>query len=149
MKEVTNTTSVTLEVINPTTGEIFDVKGRNSETIRYYSISKVTSRVNVVQLLNSMEKICKSPKDIRLLNCLLDKINTDGFIVISNMAGFAKELEVSRSKLNELFKRGEETGFFKKEGTGVYRVNPFVFIGKRTRSNADRERLQIEWGRNC
>ena len=145
MKEVIKSTAVELEATNPSTGETFRIAGTAKESSRYYSISNITSRINAMDLLTTMANTCKSPKDINVLNQLLDTVDNSNIIRISNISKLAVDMEVSRSKLNALLKAFEEDHFFKKLDIGIYMVNPFIFIGKRVRSNELREAAQIHW----
>ena len=145
MKETTKSITVELDAINPTTGETFSITGEHRETSRYYSVSNITSRINAMDLLTTMAQTCKSPKDINILNQLLDTVYSDNIIRITNVSKFATELGVARSKLNTLLKAFEDEGFFKKLDTGIYVVNPFTFVGRRVKSNELREAAQLRW----
>ncbi len=145
MKEVTRSTSVELEATNPTTGEIFSITGEHRETSRYYSVSNITSRINAMDLLTTMANTCKSPKDIHILNQLIDTVYSDNTIRIDNISKLATDLGVARSKLNTLLKAFEDDGFFKKLDAGIYMVNPFTFVGRRVKSNELREEAQLRW----
>lgn len=145
MKETTKTSSVVLEVINPSTGQKFLTKGSSQETNKYYSIKNITTRVNSMDLLNVLSKICKSPKDLNIMNNLLEEANSEGKIVIPNISAKSKEFSIARSKLNEILKNAVKNNFFCKLDKGVYFINPFIFIGKRVRSNEMREALQKTW----
>lgn len=147
MKESVKTSSLVLEVLNPSTGEKFLTKGSSKESHKYYSIKKLTSRVNSMDLLNILSKVCKSPKDLDIINELLEEADFEGRIVITNISNKAKQLNIARSKLNNILSNAIKTNFFFKLDTGVYFVNPFIFIGKRVRSNEQREFLQKEWKR--
>jgi len=121
------------------------MQGLHKEDVMYYSISKITSRVNIMDLLTVMEKTCKSPKDISILNQLLDTVDSENKIRIDNIKELAIKLNVARSKLNALLKAFENYTLFYKLGKGVYMVNAFIFVGKRVNSNALRETAQKTW----
>jgi len=145
MKETFTTSSVMLEVTNPKTGSKFLTKGSSKEVTKYYTIKKITSRVNSMDLLTALSKICKSPKDIQIINGLLDESNSDGEIVITNITKKSEEFLIARSKLNEILNRAVKENFLFKKDKGVYLINPYIFIGKRVRSNEMREKLQTSW----
>jgi len=147
MKESTKRTVVEMDVIDPTTGELFKAQGINEVTERYYSIKRITSRVNAMDLLFKMEAICKSPKDINILNMLLDTHDNENKIRIDNITNLAKDIGISRSKLNSLLKKCVDTDLFRKLDRGIYFINPYIFIGRRVRSNKDRESCQAQWNR--
>ena len=104
-----------------------------------------TSRINTMQLLRVMEEVCKSPKDIKILNVLLDMAGSDNKIRIDNITSLASELGVSKVKFTLLLKSLQEADFFMKLDRGIYFVNPFVWIGRRAKSNELRESAQLEW----
>ena len=145
MREITTTSSVLLEVMNPETGHKFVAEGTSKEEVKYYSIKRITSRVNCMDLLTVLAKVCKSPKDLNLMNTLLDESTSDGQIVIINISTRAVELGVARSKLNSVLSTATKEHFLFKVDKGVYAINPYIFIGKKVRSNEVRERLQKEW----
>lgn len=79
------------------------------------------------------------------MNMLLDESNSDGQIVIINISAKAEEFGVARSKLNNILSTATKEHFLFKVDKGVYSINPYIFIGKKVRSNEVRERLQKEW----
>jgi hypothetical protein len=145
MRETITTSSVLLEVVNPETGNKFVAEGSSKEVSKYYKINRITSRVNSMDLLNVLAKVCKSPKDLNTMNVLLDESNGDGRIVITNISTRAVELNVARSKLNSILSSAVKENFLFKIDKGVYMINPYIFIGKKVRSNELREALQKEW----
>jgi hypothetical protein len=145
MKEVTRKTMVELNLEDSVTGEFTRVSGERVETEKYYSIKKITARINGMDLFTVMEKTCTSSKDIHIFNMLTDMSDNEGNIVIGNITRMAKELGVSRVKLSVFLKKLIDIEFLKKTNNGEYAVNPFIFIGRRVRSNEDREKLQLKW----
>ena len=145
MREVTTTSSVLLEVLNPETGDKFTATGSSEEVVKYYSIKRVTSRVNSMDLLRILAKVCKSPKDLNLMNVLLDESTSEGYIVIANIKAKAETLKVARSKLNSILSVAVKEHLLFKTDKGTYFINPYIFIGKRVRSNQVREALQRKW----
>ena len=145
MKEVVKSTAVVLEVFNPVTKEMFRTKGENIIQNRYYSIKNLTSRVNSMDLIETLATICRSSKDMRLLGALLDYADSDNKIVMTNMAEEARNLNINKSKLSVLLRLSCNANLLKKITTGTYLINPYILIGKRVRSNEKREQLQIEW----
>jgi hypothetical protein len=145
MKETTKNTVTVLEITDKETDKSYSLSERTKEQTKYFKISKITSRVNAMDFLTSLEAICKSPKDIRVINWLLDSLNSAGELQIVNISKEANNLGVARSKLNLLLTACVSSKLFYKIDKGFYLVNPFVFVGKRTRSNTDRESLQARW----
>jgi len=122
-----------------------NISGKLQTNDRYYSIKNLTTRVNIMNLLDIVATTCKSPKDTTILNQLLEMSDDTSRIRIDNVTSLAKELGVSRSKLNAILLAQVNGGLFKKLSQGVYFVNPFIFIGRRVTSNKKREALQTEW----
>lgn len=145
MKESESRLVVELDAINPTTGELFKLTGTNEESNKYYSISKITSRVNAMNLFSTMELVCKSSKDIHIFNYLTEKADSGNKLRIDNISALADELEVSRVKLTKFLKLLTDSDFTFKLDRGVYMINPFIFVGRRVKSNELRESAQSEW----
>ena len=145
MKEVNKSLSVEVDVINPSTGETIKVNGTHTETTKYYSIRKITSRIDTMTLLEIMSKTTKSPKDIEVLNYLLSMADRYNEIRLNSISGLAKELKIGRTKITILLKSFEDEDFFKKLDKGVYFVNPFIWVGRKCNSNKLREEAQIRW----
>ena len=145
MREEQIRSVIELEVTNPITGDRFTTHGEQLNTSTYYSIRNITSRINAMDLLTKMAETCKSPKDITILNQLLDTADKYNTIRIDNIAAKAKEYDVARSKLNALLKAFEDVELFRKLDKGIYLVNPFVFMGRRVKSNELREAAQLSW----
>lgn len=146
MKETTRNTVTFLEITDKETDQKYSLSEKTKEQTKFFKISKMTSRVNAMDFLTSLEAICKSPKDIRVINWLLDSLNSAGELQIVNITEEAKNLGVARSKLNLLLAACVSSKLFHKIDKGFYLVNPFMFVGKRTRSNTERESLQVRWG---
>ena len=144
MKESVSSLSVEVDVVSPTTGEIIKVNGIATEHSKYYSISKITSRINTMTLLTVMSKTTKSTKDIEILNHLLDTADRYNEIRL-NVTKTAKELGVGRTKVTTLLKAFQDEDFFYKLDTGVYLVNSYIWVGRRCNSNALREKSQLRW----
>jgi len=145
MKITTKETVVTLETYSPITGEVIPVEGRKVKSDKYYSIQKITTRINAMTFLEVLTKTCKSSKDIEIVNFILDKQKSDGNIYIPNITKEAENMDISRSKLNKILKELLNNNLLYKKEKGIYLVNPFIFIGKKVRSNEAREKLQQEW----
>ena len=145
MKEAINSTVVMLDVVSPTTGEIIKVNGIATEHSKYYSISKITSRINSMNLFDTMSKVCKSSTDIEVFNALTEMHNSSNEIVILNISSLAKQLKVSRAKLNTILKGLETEGFLHKYVSGHYLINAYIFVGRRVKSNTLREKAQKAW----
>jgi len=98
-------------------------------------------------LLEIMSKTTKSPKDIEILNHLLNTADRYNEVRIESITALAKELDVGRTKLTVLLKAFQDEDFFYKISRGVYVVNSFVWVGKRVNSNELREQAQIKWNK--
>jgi hypothetical protein len=148
MKESKTVTKLAIDTINATTGELVTLNSVVEETSKYYNVKSITSRINNMNLFTIMSKILKSSKDIATLGSLLEMSDHNNNISINNISRLSKELNIGRSKLSSILKDMCEVKpepMFIKIDVGIYFVNPFIFIGKRVRSNANRERVQAEW----
>lgn len=145
MKEVTRTTVAFLEAIDMQTGETIPIAGRHEEVSKHYSIKKITSRINAMDLFSVMEHTCTSPKDIALLSLVTDMADKENIIRIDNISKLAETSNVSRVKLTTFLKNQVDASFFYKLDRGVYMINPFILVGRRVKSNELREAAQIKW----
>ena len=96
-------------------------------------------------LFTVMEKVCKSSKDIMMMNHLTEMVDNKNVIRIENISSLAKDMELSRAKLTSFLKLLVDNNFTNKLDRGVYMVNPYIFIGRRVRSNELRESAQRQW----
>ena len=94
--------------------------------------------------LTVLEATCASAKDIYIFRELVEMADDNNVVIIPNVTKKAKQLGVSRAKLNKVLKSMVDNDFFHKEEV-QYFINPYVFIGKRVRANEKREALQIKW----
>ena len=145
MKETFHATQVQVDIVSPITGEVVSSTASINEHNKYYSIRKITSRINAMDLFSIMEKTCRSSKDIHILNHLTELIGLDNKIRIDNISKLAIDISVSRVKLTKFLKLLVDNNFMIKLDVGIYFVNPLIFIGRRVKSNALREKAQQEW----
>lgn len=145
MKEVIVRTVAHLEAIDTSTGEVVPIRGTYEEASKYYSIKRITTRINAMDLFSVMEQTCSSPKDISLLNVITDMADHENVIRIENISKLAETCIVSRVKLTKFLKNQTDVGFFRKLDRGVYMINPFILVGRRVISNALRESAQLRW----
>ena len=144
MLETSKVKSLILEVVDPETNESFSVAGSVNEKSKYFSISKITSRINNMDYLTVLESTCSSSTDIRVFRELMEAADVNNLFVITNVTKKSKQLGNSRTKLNNILKSLADQDFVRKD-QGTFFVNPFVFVGKRVRSNEQREALQLSW----
>jgi predicted GIY-YIG superfamily endonuclease len=109
------------------------------------SIKNLTSRCNMIDLLTVMANVCKSSKDIATFNKLLDLANGDNALEFDSVTSLAAQLEMPRPTLSLMLSALVREQFLYKETTKKYSINPFMFTGKRVRSNEQRENLQSQW----
>jgi len=106
------------------------------------------SRPRTLILIGCLALVYGEHLDLRighLFNNITESVDSTGRIRFDSIKATAEKFEVSREKLTRFLKLLTENNFTIKLDKGVYMVNPFIFIGKRIRSNADRETLQAEW----
>ena len=143
MREVVEQVSVSLNVINPSTGEVFDVVGNNTKQTRYYSIRNLNFKGNIMDLFTYQAKLCKSSKDIELFRDILLSVDKHNEFR-KTISSFAEQTGNSRQRVTKLLKDAVDIGFMKRIDRGVYLVNPFTFKAKGT-NNTTIESLQKEW----
>jgi len=138
--------SINLEGFDTLTGESFTFEGISNVKTKYYSIKNITTRINSMDFLDTLEAICRSSKDIGIVNNLLELHGKDNILRVSNGIGnYSKKIGISRQKLSDVLKRMENLNLVYKLDIGVYFINPFIWIGRRVKSNELRENCQIEW----
>ena len=146
MKTTNRITTIPLDVVNPQTGQCITVVGEHREVNTYYSVSKITTRINMTEFFKMQTIICNSITQVELLGKLLDMMTADNRLLIGNQSKLADQLGTSKGTLSKLLKSIVVNKLaIKDELTGSYFINPYIIIGKRTRSNEARETLQQEW----
>ncbi len=145
MKETNKIMVVELDAVSPDTGEVFQIKGKSLISNKYYSILKLTTRMNHMDFVTVIEKTCKSPKDIYTFKQLNEEADKENIIRFENITKFAKRINVDRKRMTMMLKKLREVNYLLKMDVGVYFINPFIFIGRKTRSNAEREHIQELW----
>lgn len=96
----------------------------------------------------ALDTIITGKGQLKILGVLLDMVDVDNKLIITNQTTLAKKLGVSRKVLSGLLTRLDKSNLATKIDTGEYQINPYIFIGKRVRSNATREALQNQWTDN-
>jgi len=145
MREQKKTTTVEFDVVNKKTGEMSTVDGIVREENKYYSIRDITTRINQMEFTKAITEIATTPRQGKILSSLLDMVDADNRLVIINQTKLAAKLDCSRDMLKGILKRLSGSDLAVKEDRGLYHINPFIYIGKRTRSNEAREGLQDNW----
>lgn len=145
MKENITTTSIEFDVVDKVTGEVITVEGKSTQHSKYYNIKQITTRINQMDFTLALSTIISSPAQLALVGRLLDMVDADNRLVIMNQTKLADKFECGRKTLATILAKLEKSELAVKETTGIYHINPYIFIGKRTRSNEAREQLQLEW----
>ena len=145
MRESVNKTMVSLDVTDPNTGEFFKINGTSEEIKKYYSIKRITSRINSMDLFSVLKQSCNSSLDIEIVDKLINMSNYENEIRIDNVTNLSKEIGISRSKLNKILKNLIDLNFLLKLDRGVYLINSFIFVGNKVNSNEKRENAQKRW----
>ena len=144
MKETREYTHVSVNVLTDD-GAHIPLKATEEKVTTFYSIKGLTTRCNMIDLLTIMSNVCKSSKDISTVNSLLDMADGNNAIRFDSVTKLAAYLGMPRTSLSTMFTNLVKEGLLKKVSAKDYRVNPFIFTGKRVRSNEVRESLQFEW----
>lgn len=103
-------------------------------------VREVTTRINSMNYTQVVSMIASTPEQGRVLAILMDMLDSSNQLVILNQGKLA-----SNDMLKRILKKLAESDLAIKLETGRYVVNPLIYIGKRTRSNKDRELLQANW----
>ena len=145
MKEVKKQVTINLEAYDSETGESHTFEATETIKEEYYSIRKITTRINNMDFLGTLEVVCKSSKDINIVNNLLELHDNNNYIRLSNISDYARNIECSRQKLTDILKRMQNSNLIYKTDRGIYMINPYIWIGRRIRSNKLREEAQLQW----
>ena len=124
-------------------GEHIDVQVSIVNKKKYYNVRKINARINDMEFAEVQTKVCKSSKKVEMFWKLL--LATNKYNEFSNVSKIAKDNNYDYSTLMKLVKDMVGTGFVKRVERGVYRVNPFEYVGRAIRSNEDIQILQMEW----
>jgi len=145
MKETTETTTIEFDVVSRETGEMQTVVGTTVSENKYYSIRDITTRINQMDYTQAVTEICRTPQQGKLFAKLMDSVNCDNRMIILNQRELAKQQGVSIDILKRVLSKLAKSNLAVKIQTGEYVINPYIYIGRRTRSNEAREQLQAEW----
>ena len=145
MKENIVTTSVEFDVVDKVTGEVITVEGKTTQHSKYYNIRQLTTRINQMEFVLTLSTLISNPKQLEVVAYLLDSIDADNKLVIMNQTKLADRIGCGRKTLSTILSNLAKSELAVKEDTGLYHINPYIYIGKRTRSNEAREQLQLEW----
>ena len=98
--------------------------------------------VDSIKFTTVLGIVATSIKQLEVVAYLLDSINK---LVIMNQTKLADRIGCGRKTLSTILSNLAKSELAVKEDTGLYHINPYIYIGKRTRSNEAREQLQLEW----
>lgn len=143
MREQEEQIAVALNVIDPSTGQVFGVSGNRTTTSRYYSIKNLNFKGSIMDLFSYQEKLCKSSKDISMFKHVLYNANKYNEFRV-NISEFSKSIDVSRQRLTKFLADAVAIGFMRKSEVGVYIINPFTFKSK-VSNNELIETAQYRW----
>jgi len=151
MKVTEESVITSVDIVNRSTGETIPMDAIHHIKNRYYSISKLRTKVDLMDLFTIMENVCNSSNDIRLFKLILDLSDNQNHIRISSQKMLAKRISTSTRTLQRTLKKMcdiRPERLLLKMDRGVYQINPFIFKSKRT-TNATVEQLQAEWENLC
>ena len=101
--------------------------------------------VDSIKFTTVLGIVATSIKQLEIVAYLLDSIDADNKLVIMNQTKLADRIGCGRKTLSTILSNLAKSELAVKEDTGLYHINPYIYIGKRTRSNEAREQLQLEW----
>ena len=129
---------ITKKVLNDNTGELEPTRFR--EEIKLKNIKGGFRRMYKTYDTALLE-IVKSGKDLEIVLMVRDMFTYQRVETTLPKHVIANKLEVSERKVTDVIGRMTDSGLILRIGTGVYRLNPFMYLPFR----ADGEMLQEEW----
>ena len=108
--------------IDPTTGEVVVCEVIEKNVNQDFNFFKVW----LMDLMNILEVV--GTKKMKVVNYILDNLNTQENLFIGTHAEISKELKVSRVVVSQTFKLLIESGLLKKRSNGVYMINPEIIV---------------------
>jgi len=124
-------------------GQVNEVSYTNELISHKYSIKRLNMKIWKEGYDWCMIKICKSSKDIELFTFITSILDEKNYISLKQ-SDIAKEIGVSKIKVNQFFKRMIDINLIKKENNNFF-FNPFILIGFKIKKNEDKERIQQVW----
>ena len=108
--------------IDPTTGEVVVCEVIEKNVNQDFNFFKVW----LMDLMNILEVV--GTKKMKVVNYILDNLNTQENLFIGTHAEISKELKVSRVVVSQTFKLLIESGLLRKKNNGVYMLNPSIIV---------------------
>jgi hypothetical protein len=107
----------------------------------------LNTRVNLVDLMQALIGIAKSPKDLAIMLELVEEMLPNNEIMIPNLTRFSELHDISIASFKRLLSRAEDTALLHKLNTGHYLVNPFVIASKglTSKGNEAIREIQTKW----
>jgi len=131
------------ELVDTSSGEVFNQQVSFSKKHTYYNVKKINTKVTWMDIMDTMELVCKSSQDIYIFGRVLDKTDPHGEIRV-NVSEYSKQIGIHRSQVTAVMKRMVDKNMMKRVERGVYLVNPFQYKAKGC-SNQTMEKLQQDW----
>ena len=97
------------ELVDTYTGEVFNQQVSYSKKTIYYNIKKLNVKVSFMDIMETMESVCKSSKDIYIFGKILSKADRLNEIRI-NISSYSKDIGVTRQQVTTMFKRMVDSG---------------------------------------
>lgn len=128
-------------------GTKLELEGDVDAKKKYYPVTELDEKVNLMGIFKALSKICKSSKDIMILGTIIEYANAHNEILIPNQTSYAKELDISRKQLIGVLTRAEEANLIHKLDTGRYLLNPFKIMCESAcaRHYEHQELIQVRW----
>jgi hypothetical protein len=128
-------------------------EGQSILMSKYIHKEKVTpprnlnTKVNLVDLMQALIGIAKSPKDLAIMLELVEEMLPNNEIMIPNLTRFSELQDISIASFKRLLSRAEDVALLHKLNTGHYLVNPFVIASKglTSRGNEAIREIQTKW----
>lgn len=112
--------------MNMETGEIIETVIVQKDIEQDYNFYKVW----LLDLFNILELV--GTKKMKVVNYILDNMNTQNNTFIGTHEKIAKELNISRPVVSQTFKALQEANLLRKIQSGVYMINPDIIVKGKT-----------------
>lgn len=113
-------------LVDPLTGEVIDTIIVQKNVEQDYNFFKVW----LLDLMNVLEIV--GTKKIKVINYILDNMNTQDNVFVGTHQKIAKELNISRPIVSQTFKVLREKNIIKKINSGAYMLNPDILVKGKT-----------------
>jgi len=143
LKEIARTLSFSADLIDQE-GKAHKVLVDEKILEKYYSILNLNRKVQFMDLIDAISKMTNSSQEVSIFGALFNDLDQENCIKI-NVSEESKKLNIHRTGITKILKKGIECNFLKKIGQKEYFINPLIIKGSKFRTNALFEQVQRKW----